>query len=251
MPAMWPHFVNLLARSWNSVLAVLSTSTLAIILFSLAAPVATFFVTLGVVSKLNAEKTFVEHLKQSVIPTLIGFAVPLVLLILVFGWRVVATVYNDHQELVANAGSFRQSVTGLVDPKSRDDQITELKSQITQLKGQIDDYKKAQSPEVRTFLLNRAQSAGPKMEYVLTTGKMRSPVEITTSCDFPITAVGVGFLSQTGGFSMTRAPDERISPTSYRVAIQSPVWSPSTPLWVVVALGGNVDRLPSCAFRVP
>jgi hypothetical protein len=96
---MWPHFVNLLLDSWHNVLAALSTSTLAIILFSLAAPIVTFVITLGVVSKLNAEKTFMEHLRQSVIPTLIGFAVPLVLLICVFSWKVVETVYNDHQVL--------------------------------------------------------------------------------------------------------------------------------------------------------
>jgi hypothetical protein len=103
---MWRlHFINLLGASWHSVLAALSTSTLAIILFSLAAPVATFFVTLGVVSKQNSEKTFVEHLKQSVIPTLIGFAVPLMLLVCVFGWKVVETVYGDHQALVAKANT--------------------------------------------------------------------------------------------------------------------------------------------------
>jgi hypothetical protein len=106
---MWPHFVNLSVEAWHSVLIALSTSTLAIILFSLASPVVTFFITLGVVSKLNPERNIVEHLKQSVTPTLIGFAVPLVLLACVFGWKIVETVYNDHQLLVARANAPKPS----------------------------------------------------------------------------------------------------------------------------------------------
>ncbi len=102
---MWPHFVNLLAASWHSVLVALSTSTLAVILFSIAAPVATFLATMFWVSKANPEKSFMEHLRQSVIPTLIGLAVPLILLVCVFGWKVVETVYGDHQALVAKANT--------------------------------------------------------------------------------------------------------------------------------------------------
>ena len=241
---MWSHFVNLLADSWRAVLSALGTTTLAIVLFSLAAPVVTFVVTLIVVSQINPEKSFGEHLKQSVIPTLIGFAVPLVLSTCVFGWKVVEIVYNDHEALVAEARSLRDKTGVLVDPKSRDDEITKLKQQIA-------SYKQAQSPEVRTFLLNRSQSAGPKMEYILTTGKMRSPVEITATCDFPINTIGVSFLSRGGGFNMTLFPEERLSPASHRITISSPAWSPPTPLSVVVSLSGNVDRLPSCSFQVP
>jgi hypothetical protein len=97
---MWPHFVNLLSYSWNGVLVALSTSTLAVVLFSLAAPVATFLVTITVVSRRNPGRTFTRHLKESALPTAVGFLVPLLLLGIVFGWQVVRAVYGDHQSLV-------------------------------------------------------------------------------------------------------------------------------------------------------
>ncbi len=102
---MWHHFINLLAEAWKSVTVALSTSALSIILYSLAAPVVTFGVTLALVSRQDRNKTFVEHLKQSAIPTLVGFAVPLVLLACVFGWKIITTVYEDHQALVAQANA--------------------------------------------------------------------------------------------------------------------------------------------------
>jgi hypothetical protein len=240
---MRPHLVNLLADSWRGVLAALSTSTLAVVLFSLAAPVATFFVTLIVVSKIDAGKTFLEHLKQSVIPTLIGFAVPLVLVSLVLGWKVVGTVYSDHQILVAEAKSLRAKTAGLVDPKSKDDEITDLKKQ-------IDAYRKQESPAVRIYPIGHDLRPGvPKLEYVMTTRKIRAPVEILATCDFPIASGSAKFLTLTGGSAET-TNDQRISDKQYRFVILSPDWSPSAPLWLTIFFGGTVDRMPSCSFQV-
>lgn len=124
---MWSHFVNLLLTSWQSVLAALSTSTLSIVLFSLTAPVVTLVITLGVVSKLNAEKTFVEHLKQSVVPTLIGFAVPIVFLACVFMWKIGSTVYADHRDMAGRWQNVVREKDNLkVQLKERDDYIARL-----------------------------------------------------------------------------------------------------------------------------
>jgi hypothetical protein len=90
-----------MARSWDAVLNSLSTSTLSVVLFSLAAPVITFIVTLVVVSKRNPEQDLIAHLRESIIPTVIGFAVPLTLILCVLGWKTIATIYDDHQSLVA------------------------------------------------------------------------------------------------------------------------------------------------------
>jgi hypothetical protein len=244
---MWPHFVNLLAESWQSVLSALSTSTLAIILFSLAAPVATFLVTLFVVSKLNAEKSFVEHLKQSVIPTLIGFAVPLILLSCVFGWKIVQTVYNDHEELLREAQELRSKTGGLVDPKSRDDEITQLKAE---LKTSRDELHRRDSPEVRIFQLSRGGGANlPKMEYILTTGKVRTPVEITVSCDFSIASFGANPLREEGGLDLAGATSV-ISASVRRIRIDSPPWSPLAPMLASVSFNNPVDRMPLCKFQI-
>lgn len=104
---MWHHFVNLLAQSWNNVLASLSSSTLSIILFSLASPVLVFVITLRFVSKKHPEKRFVDHAKDSLWPTLIGVFVPLFLLFIVFTWKLVTTVYEDHRSLVAQIAKLK------------------------------------------------------------------------------------------------------------------------------------------------
>jgi hypothetical protein len=104
---MWPHFVHLLARAWDSVLSSLSTSTLSIILFSLAAPIVTFVVSLVTVWKRHPERTLLAHLRESVAPTAIGFTVPLVLIAFVFGWNVITTIYSDHEASIAKLIQLR------------------------------------------------------------------------------------------------------------------------------------------------
>lgn len=55
----------------------------------------------------RSEGGFMEHLKKSAIPTLIGFLVPLVLIGCVFSWSTVRSIYEDHQDLVAQAQRLR------------------------------------------------------------------------------------------------------------------------------------------------
>jgi hypothetical protein len=109
MPDMWPHFVHLLARSWVDVLSALSTSTLAVVLFSLAAPIVTFIVTMIAVSQRNPERTFMQHARDSLLATTIGFIVPLFMLACVFGWKAVQMVYGDHQVLAARVVALQNA----------------------------------------------------------------------------------------------------------------------------------------------
>lgn len=108
---MWPHFVNLLAASWSKVLLALGTTTLAVILFSLAVPVATFIVTMAVVWK--SQGGVMTHLKQSAVPTLIGFSVPFVLIAFVFAWSIVRNIYDDHEWSVVKIGSASHEIETL------------------------------------------------------------------------------------------------------------------------------------------
>lgn len=102
---MWPHFVNILGASWSRVTSELGTTTLSVVLFSLAAPVATFIITMLVVRR--SEGGFMEHVRKSAIPTLIGLFVPLVLIGCVFFWSTVRSIYVDHRDLVAQARRLR------------------------------------------------------------------------------------------------------------------------------------------------
>jgi hypothetical protein len=96
---MWPTFVNLLARAWESVLGALSTSTLGIILLSIASPIVVFIITIVAVSKMHPEEDWVKHLRDAFVPTAIGIAVPLVLISGLFVWKIVSTVYTEHVSL--------------------------------------------------------------------------------------------------------------------------------------------------------
>src|SRR5260370_16632854 len=95
---MWPHFVNILGASWSRVTSELGTTTLSVVLFSLAAPVGTFVITMLVVRR--SEGGFMEHVKKSAIPTLIGFFVPLVLIGCVFFWSTVRSIYEYYRDLL-------------------------------------------------------------------------------------------------------------------------------------------------------
>jgi len=243
LPAMWPHFVNLLSRSWSNLLASLGTTTLSIVLFTLAAPVLTFFCTIVYFYRAHPRETLMTYIKGAFTPTVMGFTVPLVLLACVFSWRIITTVYKDHQDLVKNNLNLTTSASTLVEPKSRDEEIARLKKQ-------VDDYKKEGSPAVRIYPISHDQRPGvPKLEYVMTTGKIRTPVEIVATCDFRISAGTSRFLTVTGG-NIETTDHGHISATQYRFLILSPAWSPSTPLWITVFFEGTVDRMPSCSFSV-
>jgi hypothetical protein len=106
---MWRHLWNLLSQAWSGVEATLSTSTTSIILFMVAAPVVTFFVTVVYSYKSSSTRgSFTTHAKDAVIPTLIGLFVPSMLLGFVFCYRVIVSVYDDHMHLVAENRELRQ-----------------------------------------------------------------------------------------------------------------------------------------------
>src|ERR1017187_3523204 len=100
---MWPHFINLLSASWFRVLSALGTTTLAIVMFSLAIPIVTFIVTMYAVGR--SAGGVMEHLRKSAIPTLIGLLVPCAFISVVFLCCVVKSVYDDHEVLAAKAAT--------------------------------------------------------------------------------------------------------------------------------------------------
>jgi hypothetical protein len=241
---MWPHFINLFHRSSESFLVALGTTGLGWwvqgIIWFFATEIATYLVVWFLRGKDAMKARAGENFR-------IGFYAWLVVMVCVytpiFGWNVVKVIYNDHSNLVAENRHLLASESGLVDPQSRDDEIYELQKE-------IGEYKKTQSSEVRIYPISHDLRPGvPKLEYVLTTGKMRTPVEIVSTCDFPISAGTSRFLTVTGGSSET-TDHRRISERQYRFLIVSPVWSSSTPLWITVFFEGTVDRMPSCSFSV-
>ncbi len=108
---MWPNLLSLMVRAWANVLSSLGTTTLSIALFCLAVPVVTFVVTLLVIWKNNGQAGFVESARKTIIPTIIGLAVPITMIFCVFCWRIVTTVYDDHRQFVENNRELRQRLS--------------------------------------------------------------------------------------------------------------------------------------------
>jgi len=99
---MWPHFINLLSRSWANLVAAMGTTTLAVIVGFVGF---VFVLALNLLFKLRKDgwswsvtvSHFSQNLRDSVVPTVIG---TIILWGILFGAFVVRTVYDDHSGLV-------------------------------------------------------------------------------------------------------------------------------------------------------
>lgn len=191
-----------------------------------------------------------ERRKRLTSNLLIGLAVTLFVYGTLFVWSTIQTVYDDHHDVV---GRWRAVVNenkrleeekqGLVNPNYRDSEISTLKQEIEKLKKQG-------SPSIGIYPVAHDQRPNaPKMEYVFTTGKIRTPVEITATCDFAIADMNTAFLT-TGGDFVEMSSKQSISTNKFRVSITSPAWTPASPLFVTVFFAGQVNRMPSCSFDV-
>lgn len=137
---MWRGFWHLCARAWSVLLTSLGTTTLSIIVFSIIAPIAVFFVSFYA-NRRRGEKPVSPltkaALKESVMPTLITVGVVLVLLGAIFGVSVVRTIYADHSQLVSERDTFiaanldygRQNIELTKDLASTRAEIERLKKQ--------------------------------------------------------------------------------------------------------------------------
>jgi hypothetical protein len=160
-----------------------------------------------------------------------------------FTWRIPVVIYQDHQDLVAANKELLSKNEQSVDPKSRDDEIKRLKQQVEQLK-------KMGSPAVGIFPVAHETHPGvPRVEYVFTTGKIRTSVVILANCDFPITDAELSPMTRSGGSVFTSSKN-RLAPTRYEMSLGDTAWSPSAPLWVTIFFEGTVDRMPLCKFTV-
>jgi hypothetical protein len=162
--------------------------------------------------------------------------------------RHVATVtVEDHQGLLRSNESLADRNRELSQPKPQIDLGTNGK-EVQRLKDELAEYRKAQSPNVRTFPVSRDIRPGtPKMEYVLTTGVIRANVDLDVNCDFHILEVMIMPMTTSGGSSGT-FDGRQLSLTRYRASMLSPAWGPSTPLWVTVLFAPPVDHMPNCSI---
>jgi hypothetical protein len=126
---MWKeHLWNLLSRSWGNLLSGLSTSTLAVVIFSFAVPALIFAVVFSykIVQGRKQGGEARNALKATAIPSLIAAILTMVVWICLFGWSVAGTVYRDHRYLVSYIPRAKQGQS-ILDQKVIDAQKQEIK----------------------------------------------------------------------------------------------------------------------------
>jgi hypothetical protein len=221
-----------------------SSNGLGWIISVIASSLFTIICTLALVGAIRGGDAMRQHLVETTAIALLAVIGQVVLLYgPIYLRSLTRTVYEDHQGLVATARSAKERNAGLVDPKSKDEGISNLKKQIANLKQQG-------SPNVGIYPIGHDLKPGvPKVEYVMTTAKIRTPVDISATCNFPIGSASARLLTVTGGSSQS-TDDRRISDKEHRFLILFPDWSPASPLWVTIFFDGVVDKMPSCEFKV-
>lgn len=243
---MWTHSLfRLLLRALVNTPSLLSSNWLAaflsIVLFSVPQLV-----------KWGTNRWKLAYLKEHWRADLrVGVITVSVCWLLLFAVSVGKAVYIDHdslteriQTLTQQNSSLKTDNAGLVDPKSRDELIKKLNAEIKK-------YQEQESPTIRAFVVSRNQRPGvPLMEYVLTSGRIRTPVDLLTTCDFPINDAVVSLLTEGNGFTMSSSK-RRISTNEFEFNVLSPAWSSSSPLWITIYFEKPVDRMPSCKFSAP
>lgn len=181
-------------------------------------------------------------LRSALMPLFLSLTAIFIVITGAYFYRVVQTIYNDHQYLVKRTQQLEQDQNGLVNPKNLTDEIADLKKKIVILS----------SAGVKVFpvIRNNQRQGIPMMEYLLTTGKIRTPADVAATCDFPISDGLVNPLTANGG-SVFTSDNRRISENQYRFMMLSPDWSPATPLLITVYFQpGAVNRMPSCKFSI-
>jgi len=219
-----------------------SLSTFGFLLFSILIPIVGGILGLAYYHFYEKQK-WGTALRSALMPISLTLIAVYIVISGAYFYRVVQTVYNDHQYFVGRTHQLEREKNGLVNPQSLTDEIADLKRQIRV-------YKKQQSPEIRVYPLapGARNPDVPRMEYILASGKIRTPVDLDITCDFSISDVRLSVLTLTGG-SILETNKQRLSERQYRLSLLSPAWAPQSPLYVTVFFVPPVNQMPSCSFK--
>ncbi len=237
-----PHLVSFFQRVWKNFLILEGSSRNGLVSGILAVFLEAVLL-LVIVGSLHGIREMTKHIiEDSCIAISIGLLLVVVIYGTQFAWEVAQTGYDDHNELVANAKMANERNKGLVDPKGKDGEIGALNKR-------IDEYKKAQAPGIKVFPISHDVRPGiPKLEYVLTSGAIRTPVDLVADCDTAISGAELTSMTTNGSTAMMGVNQRQISAMKFELSLQSPAWTPASPLWVTVFFTPPVSAMPHCSF---
>jgi nitrate reductase NapE component len=272
---MWTeHCWRFLGRVWIQVLSWHSATTFSIIREIIVVPVLLLLVSLWL--PIRKERWWkwetIRTLRKRGADVLRNFLLLVCVLFgllgLVFVAAIPFVVYEDHKDLVAQVGRLgkalaqsEQNASSKFEHiiRSKDSEIQKLKTDFASKEGACGALRQQlntllvqqkEVPTIKTFPVSHDMRPGvPRMEYILVTNVVRTPVTITSTCDIPIADGSLFPMTETGG-SMSVVDHRRISATQFRFSVESPAWSPSGPLWITVFFNPPVKAMPSCSFSV-
>jgi hypothetical protein len=161
----------------------------------------------------------------------------------------------------------RTNVNGKISAatKEKDEEIGQLKvncayqsgaagafqQQISGLQGQLNTciIQQKETPLMRKFIVSRDSRPGtPKLEYILTTNVTATPAKVAASCNIPIADFDVNPMTENGA-SNSSIGKFRSSNHEVSFDLESPAWSPASPLWVTIFFTPPVNAMPKCNFE--
>jgi hypothetical protein len=247
---MWPHFVSLLSQIWTNLLNSLGTTTLAIISFMVAAPVVTFLVTTLYLYPSHPHQGLLARLQGTLVPTLIGFVTPIVILVVLFAWRAVKTVYNDHQDLAARNVILLQKNSVLQsENKTTKDKVDQQQQEIARLSEEKRGNQQKNNDQLDiTMHLNptepNLQVAQNAKQLLMLTNKTIPSPHLRLVCDGDMVR-GSAFIS---GAGIIIGGSHVVGKRVVDVSIESPAWTPKSPLLVTLYYN-DPNQITECAVQ--
>lgn len=262
---MSDHVFHLIARSIGSIPQSLGSTWLGII-FPIV--IALFGEVIGIV-RFGWHAT-IKNWKRA---AGIGFTALGIGYILLFMYCLIGNIYSDHMNLAAENKSLKLSLMASENETTtklqtlaanKDADIEKLKincaykegadgilrEQLTTQQNQLNTclVQQKEVPTIRTFSISRDSRPGiPRMEYVLATNVVRTPVSILATCDIPISDASISPMTETGSSAILMS-QKQVSSTKFKFSIENPAWSPASPFWTTIFFRPPVNAMPSCHF---
>lgn len=237
IPSMWPHFLNLLHRSWDAFLRAEGTTGLGWIGDRIVLPIGAFLVALFLIWLYLGRPAMKEHWGKL---TGIAFVAAVGVFLLwhgtIFAWNVVATIYDDHHSLVERLNAPKPTCPVCATcPESKPCSSARQKLSYYDI-GEI----KPPNPKFQTKHIK---------DFIITTDHVISPVRLLMSCNASLVGEQEFLLGYQNGSWMDgmgwegRKDDEG---TKWGIGWLSPAWSPKFLVSVVAYYDGDE---PFCSFE--
>lgn len=248
--------------TWGISLSVLSQTNLSAILYTVVPPIAVFILTLIWERQNRPGGDAMRQLKESSVAAAIGLAVPILIMVAVYGWKFVSGIYDDHHNITSRWSQVVKEKDDLKEElRKRDAYIKRLEEKTASIsspsKPSQRSLEEAPSPLAIVHIAYQKPiaSADPDMRYgleaLVTTDKEITPMALNFVFSGEIgkffASVPFGpFQEQQGGIRVT-------NPSVAIIQRQSPGFTPDVPIKITVYSKSSIrlKKVESVPFNFP